>query len=194
MDQKLATIKKFFSKKETADYIYMTLFFLFSTLFAFLAIKPSLTIAFSLKKEAEDLKKINLLYEKNIESIIKIQSQLESVRSKTFLLEAAIPKNPEPKIIIDNVLNATTQSAVTMEPFDMPAIDIKRNAQTNTLKSLPLSLSIEGDYQSLNNLIQELIAVRRLIVIKSLDIGKSDGVSSGSAQLKSTMMIENYFL
>lgn len=193
MDKRLAAVKQLFSQKQVADYTYATLFFLISSLFAFLAIKPSLSIAFSLKREADDLAKLNAAYEKNIESIIKIQKELETVRGKTFLIAEATPDKPEIKTVIDNITGAVGASGGQLEPFDMPAIDLKGDGQNKTLKAIPIGLSLEGEWTALNSLIDELTAKRRLTVIKNLNIVKSEA-SSQSASLKSDVDIENYYL
>lgn len=194
MDKKIASLRKLFAKKEVLDYTYATLFFIISSLFAFFAIKPSLAIAFSLKKEAEELKKINRLYEKNIANIIRIQSELEAVRDKIYLIDAATPSKPDIKIIIDNVNETAHNSTITLKPFILSSVDLKSSLKNNHLKNIPINLVFGGDYQGLNDFIKDILTKRRLTIIKNLNITKGDLTSSESASLNSTMTIENYYL
>lgn len=193
MDTKLF-ITKLFAKKEIVDYTYVTLFFIISTLFAFFAIRPSLTIAFTLRKEAQELKKINDAYEKNIIKIIALQSQLEAVRSKTYLVNEATPSKPEIKIVIDNLQKITVDETVRLKEFTIPETVLKSDPKNSDLKNIPISLALESEYQELNAFIKSLFLKRRLTVIKNLEINKVDSQSTGSAGLEYNLSIENYYL
>jgi hypothetical protein len=59
---KQSLVKKLLGQKEAKDYSYAVLFLIISSFFALFAIKPALSIAFSLKREAADLDRINILY------------------------------------------------------------------------------------------------------------------------------------
>lgn len=188
-----ALIQKLLSKKEIVDYTYATLFFLISSIFAFFAIKPSLSIALSLKREAEALTRVNTRYEQNIAQIIKIQSQLEKVRSQTYLLHQATPDKPEIKTVIDTIRKTAANTNVDLNTFGLPSLELKQEKPTNELKPISMSLNFSGDYPVLRNFIDELWAKRRLTVIKELKISK-ETETSGSAQLESNLVIENYYL
>lgn len=187
-------VTQLLSKKEIADYTYITLFFIISTMFVVFAIRPSLTIAFALRKEAQELKKINNKYEQNIVKIIALQSQLESVRNKIYLLEEATPSKPEIKIVVNNLQTAADQSGVQLKEFTIPEIILKGELKKEGLQNIPLSLNLESEYQKLNNFINDLLLKRRLAVIKNLEINKTDVESTGSAELKYGIEIENYYL
>lgn len=187
-------VTQLLSKKEIADYTYITLFFIISTMFVVFAIRPSLTIAFALRKEAQELKKINNEYEQNIVKIIALQSQLESVRNKMYLLEEATPSKPEIKIVVNNLQTVADQSGVQLKEFTIPEIILKGELKKKGLQNIPLSLDLESEYQKLNDFINDLLLRRRLAVIKNLEINKTDVESTGSAELKYGIEIENYYL
>lgn len=187
-------IEKLFAKKEIIDYTYVTLFFLISTLFAFFAIRPSLIITFALRKESGDLKKIHNSYEQNIDKIIAIQSQLESVRSKIYLLEEATPSKPAIKIVIDNLQQVAIDSEINLKKLTIPDIVLKSDIKNTELKNIPLSLSLESEYKTLHALINNFFLKRRLTVIKNLQLNKNDPELNASAELKYTIDIENYYL
>lgn len=187
-------VTQLLSKKEIADYTYITLFFIISTMFVVFAIRPSLTIAFALRKEAQELKKINNEYEQNIVKIIALQSQLESVRNKIYLLEEATPSKPEIKIVVNNLQTVADQSGVQLKEFTIPEIILKGELKKEGLQNIPLSLDLESEYQKLNDFINDLLLRRRLSVIKNLEINKTDVESTESAELKYGIEIENYYL
>ena len=69
MEDKNINLKKIIrtlGDKKVRDYIYISIFFILFSIFIFFAIKPALTTAFSLKKEEEELKEKNLIYQKAI--------------------------------------------------------------------------------------------------------------------------------
>ena len=167
MDTKLF-ITQLLSKKEVADYTYTTLFFIISTMFVLFAIRPSLTIAFALRKEAQELKKINTAYEQNIVKIIALQSQLTTIRNKIHLLEEATPSKPEIKIIINNLQTIADESAVQLKEFGIPEITLKGEVKKEGLQTIPLSLDLESEYQKLNDFINALSLTRPLTIIKNL--------------------------
>lgn len=187
-------VTQLLSKKEITDYTYITLFFIISTMFVVFAIRPSLTIAFALRKEAQELKKINNEYEQNIVKIIALQSQLESVRNKIYLLEEATPSKPEIKIVVNNLQTVADQSGVQLKEFTIPEIILKGELKKEGLQNIPFSLDLESEYQKLNDFINDLLLRRRLAVIKNLEINKTDVESTGSAELKYGIEIENYYL
>lgn len=187
-------VTQLLSKKEIADYTYITLFLIISTMFVVFAIRPSLAIAFALRKEAQELKKINNEYEQNIIKIIALQSQLESVRNKIYLLEEATPSKPEIKIVVNNLQTVADQSGVQLKEFTIPEIILKGELKKEGLQNIPLSLNLESEYQKLNDFINDLLLKRRLAVIKNLDINKTDVESTESAELKYGIEIENYYL
>lgn len=187
-------IDKLLSKKEVADYTYATLFFIISTMFAVFAIRPSLTIAFSLRKEAQELTKINNEYEQNIAKIITLQSKLESIRSKIYLLDEATPSKPEIKIVIDNLQGIALENSVQLKEFEVPEITLKGDLKKEGLQAIRLSFALESEYQKLHDFINALLLKRRLSVVKELEINKLDTESTGSAELEYNIKIENYHL
>ena len=74
---KLNTISKSIFEKKSREYIYVIFFLLIFSVFIIFAIKPSLTTAYSLKKEEIDLTKVDQVYEEKINNITLIQTQIE---------------------------------------------------------------------------------------------------------------------
>ena len=70
----LKQLLKQINTKKAKDYTFASLFFIVLSIFVFFAIRPSLVTAFSLKKEEEELTKINTSYEAVISRIVTIQS------------------------------------------------------------------------------------------------------------------------
>lgn len=195
MDKK-QIIKNFFSQPAIRDYTYAALFFLVSSFFAFFAIRPSLTIAFSLQREAFDLKKINQLYENNIIKVIGIQSKIETIRSGIHLLDESVPKAPAIKTLIDNIKQVASEEGVLIKNLSLSSIDLKNESKDNQLKFLSLHMETEGDFPIMDSFMKKIISQRRLKTFKQLQIVKfeGEGKATESANLKFTTEIEGYYL
>jgi len=76
----LSNILKSIFVKNTGNYVSVIFFLLIFSIFIIFAIRPSLTTAFSLKKEELDLKKVDKIYEEQISNIVSIQTQIEENR------------------------------------------------------------------------------------------------------------------
>src|SRR3989344_8082206 len=98
----LAVITKSIFQKKRGNYIFIIFFLLIFSIFIIFAIKPSLTTAFSLKKEELDLKRVDRIYEEKINSITSIQTQIEENRDNLPLLSHSISEHPEVNKIIED--------------------------------------------------------------------------------------------
>ena len=72
MIDKKTLLKGILNRKDLVDYTYGILFLIISSFFLFFAIRPALTIAFSLQRESIDLKKLNAQYEENVLKIVEM--------------------------------------------------------------------------------------------------------------------------
>src|SRR3989338_5757967 len=108
-------IKKIQDKPIVKDYTYATLFFLISSFFALYVIKPVLTIAFSLEREAMDLKETNSVYEKSLLGIIETQSKLEFLRNRIFVVNDALPEGvPRVRDFLSEMQRTAQEEGITV--------------------------------------------------------------------------------
>src|SRR5574340_819007 len=110
-----STIAKSIFTKKTGDYTFTIMFFLIFSMFIIFAIKPSLTTAASLKKEEEDLEKIDAVYEKKIIAIATIQQAMEANRNDFFLLGQAISSYPKVNKMIEDIKSVADQNSFTVQ-------------------------------------------------------------------------------
>ena len=193
MDKKIL-IQKILNKKEIKDYTYAILFVIISIFFLIFAIRPALTIAISLKREAQDLHKLNVSYETNILKLVEIQSVLESIRDKTRFLEAAIPQKPETSILINDITNAAQSTGFKIKSFQIASIGLKKASVQNELKRIEIQMQSNSGFQNIDGFIETIISQRRLKTIKQFQIMKEKGIGTSSAQLKVIIDFEGYYL
>lgn len=187
-------VKKILNKKGIRDYTYATLFLFTSSFFTFFVIRPALSVAFSLKKEASELRRISDQYEKNILRIIKIQSQLEMVRNDLYLIDEAIPNKSKMKKLVDEIKNVASSEGIIIKDLNFSKINLKKTKQGKTINSLKINIAIEADFPKVLNFTEKIIKSRRLMEISKLEIIKENVSSTESAELKVETEIQGFYL
>lgn len=189
--------KKIFLKKEMHDYYYIISFLLIFSFFIFYIIKPSLTTAFSLKVELDELEQVYAAYNKNIAEIRKISIFLQNSVTEVDLVDKAIPQMPETKTLIEDIKNAATNNKVSLNNLSLSSFDLKNSSKSNQFKTLILTMDTAGEYNNIIDFTQQLFRQKRLKTIQSLKIGEEDNevlMSSGEAQLKVSIQLSGYYL
>ena len=119
------------------DYTYAVLFFAVSAFFAFFVIRPVLSIALGIRREAMDLTEINNDYEKNIQKVLELQYDLEQLRPRRGLIDEALPNQPiVPELIVD-IQNASAQAGISVTALQIDPILFKSENEKSTDPKAP---------------------------------------------------------
>ena len=155
------------------------------TIFIFFAIKPTVETILVLQKKLvnsdEVLSKINQKAD-NL-SLGKKNYQNLDVNIKTKI-QTTIPDTVELKSVIQSleakaIRNEASISALQIQPL---VIDTKKDHVIGTLAEINFTFNVEGAYQNLISLLQDLKTSSRLISIDSVSLSK---VSEGSGLVMS---------
>jgi Tfp pilus assembly protein PilO len=192
MEDKKKLSKIIFNPK-VRDFTYLILFFFTLSIFIFFAIRPAIVSIFSLTREAEDLKKINNLYNQKIDEIVFLQSQLEGKRDDLFYLIEAIPNFVQINKRLEDIKTASAKSSVSLKSFSFSDINLT-SEQKDEVRSIVINTEIEGNFENLMSFIKEMISQRRLKKIDKITITKPEPAATSSSQLKVNLMIEGYYL
>lgn len=175
------------------DYTYAILFFCISSFFAFFVVKPVLSIAFSLKREAADLKNVNEVYEKNVSKIIEIQSQLETVRDRVYLVDEALPQSPQIKNLLNEIADAATKEGIQIKAISFAPLFLR--PEETKLDRIVLNIDVDSDFFKAQNLIKNIMTQRRLKKINTIKITRqSEAESAPDTYLRIQMDINVYYL
>lgn len=188
------TAGKILNQPEMKDYTTAILFFVAFAFFTLVVIRPALIIAFSLQREAGDLKRIDAVYEKNISKLIFIQSTLENIRGKVYLLDQAMPKSPKTTLLIDDIRKVASEQNINLSNLNLSNVDLKNIQNKTKLNTLTVNLETETNFVAAKKFIDNLMSQRRIKTIKSLTISRIENLSSGSANLKISFILEGYYL
>lgn len=191
---RITIVKDYFNREEVRDYTYIIIFLLISTFFGFVVIRPALSIAISLNREATDLRNLREVYEKNNSKLISIEQSLENIRGRVYLVDQALPQRPSTKIMIDDIKKAALKGDISIKNLNLSSVNLKSDSKDQRLKSISLTMEIVGDYTQLQEFFSKLINQRRIKNIKSLKIFKEDEVATTGANLKAVLEVEGYYL
>lgn len=187
----LKVISKSIFEKKGREYIYIIFFLLIFSVFIIFAIKPSLTTAFSLKKQEADLTKIDQVYEEKINSITLIQTQIEENRDNLPLLNQSISAHPEVNKIIEDIKKIADKNSLAINKASI--VDINLSSANQELQNVKLIMEVGVSFENLKQFMIDLSSQRRLKIIDDLVINR-DKESSSSSDLKVVLTINGYYL
>lgn len=209
MKQELSDVLK---NKNIQDYSYAIMFFLVASFFAFAVIRPVLGIAVSIRREGEDLKRVNETYEKNITRVLELQSEIENVRSKRYLLDEALPAQPQIQDVIEDIQQAGVDAQVSIisveiDPLTLKASEDTKKKKPSRLKSsrksttqaqtIGASIDVATSFDGVNALLHAIVNQRRVKRINAVRITLMKGKKTDEpsiAKLNVTIELEGYYL
>ncbi len=187
----LNNISKSIFVKKTGNYVSIIFFLLIFSIFIVFAIKPSLTTAFSLKKEELDLKKVDKIYEDKINNITSIQTQMEENRDNLPLLSQSISEHPEVNKIIEDIKKTADKNLLTINKASI--VDINLSSTNKELQDVRLIMEVSTSFDNLKQFMADLFSQRRLKIIDNVIISR-DKESSSSSDLKVVLTIDGFYL
>src|SRR3989339_1085117 len=118
-------IIKDLAKQRKRDYTYVISFLLILSFFIIFAIKPSINTAIALRKNLDELKKANVLYDREIEKIIKLQETLEVIREDLSLLSDAIPESSKTNDLVVDLKEAIVKNNLKLDNMNIAEVYLK---------------------------------------------------------------------
>lgn len=181
-------LAKNIQSKSIRDYTYAVMFLLVASFFAFAVIRPVLGIAISIRRQGEDLRRINALYERNITRVLELQSQLEEIRPKRYLLDDALPEQAQINGLITDIQTAAGESGVTIvsiqiDPIILRSQSVKKEKGKsakkkatqpadvdNVAQTIGASMKVTASYESVQAFLQALLNQRRVKQVESVQL------------------------
>ena len=188
--EKIIIPKEIFSKK-VRDYTFAILFLLIFSGFIVFAIRPSITTAFSLRRQEADLSKVDRLYEDKIMDIAAVQTQVEQNRDNLPLLDQAVSENPQVNKMVEDIKNIADNNRFLIKKANIADVDLA--GSPTTINNVRLTVEGKTNFSDLMTFFGELSKQRRLKVVDQLLINR-DPEASGEAELQVTLTIDGYYL
>lgn len=191
--QKLITNLNNFYQKPIAK-VSIELFLSVGTVlfFAVFAIRPTLVTMSDLIKEIDDKKKLDQQLTQKIAALSTAQSNYLRYQDQLYVLDEALPNQP------NTVETAKILEKVASERFllinSITVKDIPQNEDPTQIKlseyerlSYPVSITLTGDYPSIRQFVEDLLALRRSLVVDTVLFKTSE--QRGVKQLQATVTI-----
>jgi len=165
-------------KPKNRMYTATVLSFLTVSLFVWYAIRPTVQTILSLRREIKDNTVINNQMETKIGTLVEALSVYQSVEDKLPFLEQSIPKDPSIVDIMMQVRNLANQSGATisgMSTGSSPVLNPEIPVSTTkppafSTITTPITVNIEGPYQSLRQFLDGISRMRRTVSISEFTI------------------------
>ena len=176
----------------TKDYTFTTLFFIIFSIFIFFAIKPSLSTAIGLSKQEKELKATDQKYELLIGQIVQIQTALEQVRDRLYLIDEALPSQPYLNVIMSDIQRSATKNNVSVRKIAVQRVNLVETKK-DVFRSMIVNVELGSSFEDYVRFERDMMRQRRLKNIKSVIIDREE-LGSESATLKIKAEIEGYYL
>jgi Tfp pilus assembly protein PilO len=181
-------------RRRIKDYSFTIAFFLIFSFFVVFAIRPNLITAISLNKELDDLKIIDKNYEDTVMNIVGYQSLLERNRDQFYLLDEALPPNPQLSKLVSDLSQDASSSAVILKRVDINQVNLVKQKNTKDLSTYLITIDTAGEFSQVNTFIQTLLNQRRLKILNSTSISKDLQSASGSGSLRIQLVVQGQYL
>lgn len=179
-------------ESKTKDYTFTTMFFIIFSIFIFFAIKPALSTAISLSKQETDLQATDSKYEQLIGQIVQIQTAIEQVRDRLYLIDEALPAQPYMNVMMSDIQSSATKNNVEIRKINIHRVNLVEKGK-DIFRSMVVNVELGSSFEDYIKFEKDLMQQRRLKKIKTVDIGR-DELGSGSATLDIKAEIEGYYL
>jgi len=179
--------------KQTLSKDYKTTSFVLLTIafFVFFAIRPSITLIFTLQKEKTEYQKINNALETKIQNIMQTQSKYMQLLEKKNLIDEAIPNEAIPNSNEIKKYNDLLNKKVSIQEFSINDFQILPPKEKG-LNKIIIDLSRTGSYADISDFIFDIYHIRRLFSITQIDIEKNT-TSTESAVLNLNTILNTYY-
>lgn len=177
------SIGEFVAKPETHAFTTTIFSFLAVSLFGWYAIRPTLQTILYLRREIDDNKKVNQQMEEKIGKLIEAQTNYQNAQDLIPFVTQALPGTADALAAIGQIrsiansrgasISAITSSSTPLLSKEKSSPNQEtapaRNQPKRIVKPVQLSVILKGSYEILESVITDIVSMRRLISIESLN-------------------------
>jgi Tfp pilus assembly protein PilO len=199
------SLEPILEKPRNRVYTAVIFSFLAISLFAWYAIRPTIQTIIYLRREISDKSVLDKQMEQKIANLIEAQANYENIKDQLQLLDEAIPLNPDTLDAISQLQNLISTSGATISAIRVASVPLvaagDENAKTKTTQpshSYSINLTVDGRYSDLEQYLQEIINMRRILTVDQLSIlpdkdTTSQSSSESGSLLRLTIQLDSYY-
>ena len=206
------SIGEFVAKPQAHAFTTTIFSFLAVSLFGWYAIRPTLQTILYLRREIDDNKKVNQQMEEKIGKLIEAQTTYQSAQDLIPYVTEALPGTADALAAIGQIRNIASSrgasiSAITSSSTPLLSKEksvpnqktgLARSQPNRIAKPIQLSVVLKGTYEMLESAITDIVSMRRLMSIESLnftlDTEPEKQVVYSSIPLKLILKLSTYYI
>jgi Tfp pilus assembly protein PilO len=184
-------LNKFYSHPVARVSFGLILTILAVTFFGLVAIKPTLETMANLIKQIDDRRIVDQKLSLKIAALSAAQTELSSKQQASAILDLAVPSTPTFPQLLKQIEKAAAENNVTIGTLIAQTVPIERDpasVTTTDLESIPINVSVGGDYTGILGMLSALTNMQRILVIDRIDIlppsEKETGVLNMSVSMR----------
>jgi len=168
-----ADISRFSKNKKTRVYTEIVFYFLTTSFFLFAAIRPTAITISELVRKIKDQKLVAQKLQEKINALTLAQERFGIIQENLYLLDQALPKDPQISSLIKQIELLGTKSNVVLKGINYSSVPL-RDEFTEKRREIDFKITAIGDYQNLKSFLFNLGRLRRIVIIDSFGfkIGK----------------------
>jgi Tfp pilus assembly protein PilO len=161
--------------------------------FAIFAIRPTLLTMSDLIKEIDDKKQLDQKLDQKVAALSTVQNVYTSLENRLVVLDQAIPSQPEFETVLKIIEKIASEQQLAIS-----SIQVKEIPKTTTDNlpfnkkqriSLPISVTVIGDYQAIRDFVIAIINTRRALIVDSMifSVNEERGIKKLQANITINM-------
>ncbi len=172
-------IKPILKNRKVQDYGPLIFSLITSAIFAYFAIKPTLSTIVSLQKALDQQKDIFNKLEQKTETLSLGKKNYQDLGTDVVnRIDNLLPNKTGAPFLINSLIgigqqHEATISGLQFQPFDLVG-EPKSIDKKATIAELEFSINFQGDYKKLASLLNSLNQLNRLITIKNVNFVKPE--------------------
>jgi len=172
-------LSHFYQTKKSRTYTGIILSLITVIFFIVFAIKPTLVTISQLIKQRKDQRSVVSALEKKITNLSQAQNEYLLVEPDLYLLDQALPQEPQAPLLVKQIETLSRQSGVTIGRLRLSEITLQKTGSSKTDKQFfTFNFSAFGDYSNLRNFLDSLSGLRRIVLVESFSFQKGTGENS----------------
>lgn len=199
------------SQPKTQAYTTAIFSFLAVSLFGWYAIRPTVETILFLQREIADNTVVNRQMEDKISKLIDVQTTIQQNQNNLPLLSEALPQDPAAVVVASALKNLAGNAGASVSAINLSNVPLVSGAATpsaQTAKSplailpnpkimdIPITLNVSGTFSSLQNFLNSIVNLRRIITINAIDIAPNSqgGSGIGEPELRLVVRLTAHYL
>lgn len=206
------SIGQFIARPQAHAFTTTIFSFLAVSLFGWYAIRPTLQTILFLRREIDDNTKINQQMEEKIGKLIEAQAGYQRAQDFIPYMTQALPETADALEALGQIRNITlirgaSISAITTSSAPLVSKEksapnqqaaLSRGLPNRITKSIQLSVTLNGTYDILGSIISDIVSMRRLMSIESLNFALDNESEKqplgGSVPLRLILKLNAYYI